>query len=148
MWNRFQLIDRAAGLNFHSLNPHFWLAFNCTKLSFKGEAQLYGDLIFYLFGFSCFAYVELKQIYTFDRVQTGQTGGQPYSDASPYKEILCPVCYLRSWQYRDAWVTRCARSCRGSSTSGRTLDALPVPASSTSRSADGRPQCLKNWRDL
>ena len=39
--------------------------------------------LFFLFGFSCFAYFML---YLFGQIQTSQTGGQPYSDTSPYGE--------------------------------------------------------------
>ena len=33
--------------------------------------------------------VNLQQIYLFDQIQTSQTGGQPYSYASPYKVSEC-----------------------------------------------------------
>ena len=41
------------------------------------------DLLFILFGFSCFVYDELKQFYLIGQIQTSQNGGQLYSDTSP-----------------------------------------------------------------
>ena len=36
-----------------------------------------------------------SQLYLFGQIQTGQTGGQPYSDTSPYDECSLPKVYLR-----------------------------------------------------
>ena len=32
-----------------------------------------------------------QHIYSFGQIQTSQTGGQPYSDTSPYKVSECPL---------------------------------------------------------
>ena len=45
------------------------------------------DLLFDWFGFSCFAVLNYQQSYWFGQTQTSQTGGQLYSDTSPYKAI-------------------------------------------------------------
>ena len=42
------------------------------------------DLLFILFGFGCFAYVEWATVYLFSQILVSQIGGQPYSDTSPY----------------------------------------------------------------
>ena len=44
------------------------------------------DLLSILFGFNCFAFEELKHFYLFGQIQTSKTGGQLYSDISPYGE--------------------------------------------------------------
>ena len=49
------------------------------------------DLLFDWLGFSCFVYVYSQHIYSFGQIQTSQTGGQPYSDTSPYKVSECPL---------------------------------------------------------
>ena len=49
------------------------------------------DLLFYLFGFSCFANIKYKHIFSFGRIQPNQTGGQPYSDTSPWSEYYLLV---------------------------------------------------------
>ena len=35
--------------------------------------------------------INQQQIYLFGQIQTSQTGGQPYSDSSPYKVSECSL---------------------------------------------------------
>ena len=52
----------------------------------KGKSHCTAKLLLILFGFSCFAYIELAIALLVCSIQTSQTGGQPYSDSSPYGE--------------------------------------------------------------
>ena len=55
-----------------------------THLLRKGKYHCTADLLFCLFGLSCFAcLLNKQQLYLFDLIQTSQTGGQPYSHTSP-----------------------------------------------------------------
>ena len=58
----------------HPENAHLHGKYHCTD-----------DLLFILFGFSCFAYVEGTTCLV--KIQTSQAGGQPYSDTSHYGEF-------------------------------------------------------------
>ena len=57
----------------HPENAHLHGKYHCTD-----------DLLFILFGFSCFAYVEGTTCLV--KIQTSQAGGQPYYNISPYGE--------------------------------------------------------------
>ena len=48
------------------------------------------DLLFVLFRFGCFVYVELASalLVWFNPIQTSQIGGQPYCDNFPYSECF------------------------------------------------------------
>ena len=50
--------------------------------------------LFVLFGFSCFAYVERTTVQLLGQIQTSQTGGQLYSDTSPYGK--CSLVKLKN----------------------------------------------------
>ena len=56
------------------------------------------ELLFILFGFSCFAHGELKQFNLFGHIQTSQTGGQPYCETSAYGECSLYPCTV-PWGY-------------------------------------------------
>ena len=45
--------------------------------------QCMADILFYLFGFSCFAYVELGTNLFGGHILNSETGGQPYRDTCP-----------------------------------------------------------------
>ena len=53
------------------------------------------DLLFVLFGFSCFTFDELRQFYLFGQIQTSQTGGKLHSDASSNSECSMPRVMAR-----------------------------------------------------
>ena len=60
------------------INRSHWLTIHAgnTHLLFKGKYHCsIADLLCYLFGFSCFAFVQLET-YLFGQIQTSQTGGQ------------------------------------------------------------------------
>ena len=57
------------------------------SLTLQGEVSLYGLLC----GLSCFAFAELETYYLFGQIQTSQTGGQPYSNTSPYEVSECSL---------------------------------------------------------
>ena len=42
------------------------------------------NLLFILFVFNCLLMLNEEQFNLFSQIQTSQTGGQPYSDTSPY----------------------------------------------------------------
>ena len=46
-----------------------------------------------------------QQIYLCDRIQTRQTGGQPYSDTSPYEVSECSLTYLYKYLLRRSLIT-------------------------------------------
>ena len=50
--------------------------------TWEGKYHCTADLLFILFGFSCFTHVELASAHLLDQIQTGKTGGQLYSDSS------------------------------------------------------------------
>ena len=52
------------------------------------------DLLFYLLGFSSFAYIESTIDLLFGQISTSQSGGQLYSDTSTYKVSECSFHYL------------------------------------------------------
>ena len=53
-----------------------------------------------MFEFSCFASVELTTVLLFGQIQTSQTGGQPFRDASPYGEwFLGHPTTFRNFEY-------------------------------------------------
>ena len=53
---------------------------------YKGKYHGTADLLFCLFGLSCFAYVKLNtDLLVWSNFQTSKTGGQQYSWYSPYK---------------------------------------------------------------
>ena len=58
------------------------------ELYLKAKFPFTTYLLFILFGFSCFAYVELAKKYLCGPVQTSQTGGQPYSEMFPVLRVL------------------------------------------------------------
>ena len=53
-----------------------------------GEISLYGWPPVWLVWIHLFRWIETKQICLFGQILTGQTGGQPYSDISPYKVMF------------------------------------------------------------
>ena len=61
------------------------------ELELKNKYHCNTDLLFILFGFSCLVMLNKQQYYLFGQIQTSQTGGQPYSDTSPYGESSVPT---------------------------------------------------------
>ena len=57
---------------------------------------------YFLFGFSCSAKLNELQFYLFGQIQTSQTGGQPYSDASPNDECFLSYAYQEYCQMRQS----------------------------------------------
>jgi hypothetical protein len=53
------------------------------------------DLLFNRFGLVCFANKNKTCQLSYSRFQTSQTGGEPYSDASPFG-IPCPILHVES----------------------------------------------------
>ena len=58
----------------------------CREHYLKGKYYCTADFLFILFGFRCFAYVELASALLIQSNETSQTGGQPFSNTCHYGE--------------------------------------------------------------
>ena len=65
---------------------------NLRKLT-EGEVSLFGSPPVYLFCLELAALLKLNEqhFYLFGQIQTSQTGGQPYSNTSPYEVSECSL---------------------------------------------------------
>ena len=87
------------GLKFVKLRSHCTQSAAESSIDYLENANLRGstyhcmsDLLFILFGFSCFFLLNEQQLYLFGQFQTSQTGVQAYSDTSPHGE--CSLDYI------------------------------------------------------
>ena len=86
-----------------------------THLLCKGKYNCPADLLFAGFGDSAVLLNwNYKQICLLGQILTGQTGGQPYSDISPYKVIECSLVWHMRLQTIEIFRSLCrnATFCR------------------------------------
>jgi hypothetical protein len=95
--------------------PRLQAAILYTREYLRGKYHCTIELLFDWFGLVCFAITNKKCPLSYSRFQTSQTGGQWYSDTSPFSIPCLYYAYLCSWslqQYIETilFAVHCPRS--------------------------------------